>query len=77
MKARRAYAALLAVGWQLKRRSGSHRTLSRTGYPDFVFAFHDAQRRFFTREAEGAGRWFIENMVVCECFDVAYRPAQT
>jgi len=40
-KARRVYAALLAVGWQLKRQSGSHRTLSRTGYPDFVFAFHD------------------------------------
>ena len=42
-KARRVYAALLAVGWQLKRRSGSHRTLSRAGYPDFVFAFHDGE----------------------------------
>jgi predicted RNA binding protein YcfA (HicA-like mRNA interferase family) len=28
-KARRVYAALLAVGWRLKRQSGSHRTLSR------------------------------------------------
>jgi predicted RNA binding protein YcfA (HicA-like mRNA interferase family) len=28
-KARRIYAALLGVGWQLKRQSGSHRTLSR------------------------------------------------
>jgi len=27
-KARRASAALLSVGWQLKRQSGSHRTLS-------------------------------------------------
>ena len=43
-KARRVYAALLAVGWQLKRQSGSHRTLSRDGYPDFVFAFHDRGR---------------------------------
>ena len=40
-KARRVYAALLRVGWQTKRQSGSHRTLSRTGWPDFVFAFHD------------------------------------
>ena len=42
-KTRRVYAALLAVGWQLKRQSGSHRTLSRPGYPDFVFAFHDGE----------------------------------
>ena len=41
-KARRVYAALLSVGWQLKRQSGSHRTLSRDGYPDHVFAFHDS-----------------------------------
>ena len=43
-KARRVLAALLAVGWQLKRQSGSHRTLSRAGYPDFVFAFHDGEK---------------------------------
>jgi len=42
-KARRVYAALLSVGWQLKRQSGSHRTLSRVGYADFVFAFHDGE----------------------------------
>jgi len=42
-KARRVYAALLSVGWQLKRQSGSHRTLSRNGDPDFVFAFHDGE----------------------------------
>jgi predicted RNA binding protein YcfA (HicA-like mRNA interferase family) len=29
------------MGWRLKRQSGSHRTLSRDGWPDFVFAFHD------------------------------------
>jgi predicted RNA binding protein YcfA (HicA-like mRNA interferase family) len=40
-KARRVYAALARIGWQLKRQSGSHRTLSRSGWPDFVFAFHD------------------------------------
>jgi predicted RNA binding protein YcfA (HicA-like mRNA interferase family) len=42
-KARRVYAALLSVGWQLKRQSGSNRTLSRAGYPDYVFAFHDSE----------------------------------
>jgi predicted RNA binding protein YcfA (HicA-like mRNA interferase family) len=41
-KARRVLAALLSIGWTLKRQSGSHRTLSRADWPDFVFAFHDA-----------------------------------
>jgi predicted RNA binding protein YcfA (HicA-like mRNA interferase family) len=40
-KAKRVLAALLNIGWKLKRQSGSHRTLSREGWPDFVFAFHD------------------------------------
>ena len=40
-KARRVLAALLRMGWRLKRQSGSHRTLSRDGWPDVVFAFHD------------------------------------
>jgi predicted RNA binding protein YcfA (HicA-like mRNA interferase family) len=40
-KARRVLAALLRIGWALKRQSGSHRTLARDGYPDVVFAFHD------------------------------------
>ncbi len=40
-KARRVLAALLRLGWEIKRQSGSHRTLSRPGYPDVTFAFHD------------------------------------
>jgi predicted RNA binding protein YcfA (HicA-like mRNA interferase family) len=40
-KARRVLAALLRIGWVVKRQSGSHRTLSRNGWPDVVFAFHD------------------------------------
>ena len=40
-KARRVFAALVAIGWRLKRQSGSHRTLARDSWPDFVFAFHD------------------------------------
>ncbi|HZT58951.1 MAG TPA: type II toxin-antitoxin system HicA family toxin [Pyrinomonadaceae bacterium] len=40
-KARRVLAALLRIGWSIKRESGSHKTLSRPGWPDFVFAFHE------------------------------------
>jgi len=40
-RSRRVLAALLRIGWVAKRQSGSHRTLSRTGWDDFVFAFHD------------------------------------
>jgi len=40
-KAKRVLAALLRIGWQFKRESGSHKVLSRQGWPDFVFAFHD------------------------------------
>jgi predicted RNA binding protein YcfA (HicA-like mRNA interferase family) len=40
-KARRVLAALTRIGWQPKRQSGSHRTLGRPDWPDFVFAFHD------------------------------------
>ena len=40
-KARRVLAALLRIGWQENRRPGSHRVLKRTGWPDYLFAFHD------------------------------------
>ena len=40
-KARRVLAALLRIGWSIKRQSGSHRTLEREGWPNYVFAFHD------------------------------------
>jgi predicted RNA binding protein YcfA (HicA-like mRNA interferase family) len=40
-KGRRVLAALVKIGWQVKRQSGSHKTLSRSGWPDYVFAFHD------------------------------------
>jgi len=57
-KARRVLAALLRLGWQLKRQSGSHRTLFRVGWPDFVFAFHDGDEigpRMLTRIAKHTG----------------------
>ena len=40
-KARRVLAALLRIGWSIKRTSGSHRTLEREEWPDVTFAFHD------------------------------------
>jgi predicted RNA binding protein YcfA (HicA-like mRNA interferase family) len=40
-KARQVLAALQRIGWSIKRQSGSHRTLARPGWPDYVFAFHD------------------------------------
>jgi predicted RNA binding protein YcfA (HicA-like mRNA interferase family) len=40
-KARRVLAALLRIGWAIKRQTGSHRVLERAGWPDVVFAFHD------------------------------------
>lgn len=57
-KAGRVYAALIRIGWQLKRQSGSHRTLSRGGWPDFVFAFHDGDEigpRMLARIAKHTG----------------------
>ena len=57
-KARRVLAALLRIGWQLKRQSGSHRTLAREGWPDFVFAFHDGEElgpRMLVRVAKHTG----------------------
>lgn len=43
-KSRQVLAALLQIGWTVKRQRGtSHRILAREGWPDFVFAFHDGE----------------------------------
>jgi predicted RNA binding protein YcfA (HicA-like mRNA interferase family) len=42
VKAKRLLAALLRIGWSVKRQSGSHKTLARPNWPDVVFAFHDS-----------------------------------
>ena len=57
-KAKRVFAALLKLGWQLKHQTGSHRTLSREGWPNFVFAFHDSEElgpRMLARIAKHTG----------------------
>jgi predicted RNA binding protein YcfA (HicA-like mRNA interferase family) len=41
-RAKRVLAALQRIGWTVKRQSGSHRVLARSGWPDVVFAFHDS-----------------------------------
>jgi len=57
-RAQRVLAALLRNGWAIKRQSGSHRTLARPGWPDFVFAFHDGEEigpRMLARIAKRTG----------------------
>ena len=58
IKARLLLAALLRIGWTEKRRTGSHRTLSRPDWPDFIFAFHDQEEigpRMLARIARHTG----------------------
>ncbi|HEX7679750.1 MAG TPA: type II toxin-antitoxin system HicA family toxin [Thermoanaerobaculia bacterium] len=57
-KANRVLAALLRIGWSVKRQSGSHQILHRLGWPDFVFAFHDQEEigpRMLARIAKRTG----------------------
>jgi predicted RNA binding protein YcfA (HicA-like mRNA interferase family) len=56
-RARRVLAALVRIGWQVRRQSGSHRTLPK-GWPDVVFAFHDREEigpRMLVRIAKRTG----------------------
>ncbi len=58
-KARLVLAALLRIGWSIKRQSvTSHRVLDRPGWPDLVFAFHDREEigpRLLARIAKRTG----------------------
>ena len=58
-KARRVLAALLRIGWTIKRETGgSHRILARPDWPDIVFAFHDQEEigpRMLARIAKRTG----------------------
>lgn len=58
VKAKKLLSALISIGWSLKRQSGSHLTLSRPGYHDFVYAFHDGEEigpRMLARIAKHTG----------------------
>ncbi|WP_255120304.1 type II toxin-antitoxin system HicA family toxin [Synechococcus sp. Cruz CV-v-12] len=37
-------AALQSIGWEVKRRSGSHKTLEHADSADNVFSFHDGEK---------------------------------
>ncbi len=55
-KARHVLAALIRIGWSIQR--GSHRVLSRPGWPDVVFAFHNGEEigpRMLARIAKVTG----------------------
>lgn len=57
-KARQVLQALLRIGWYIKRTAGSHRVLSRAGWEDFVFAFHDGDEigpKMLARIAKATG----------------------
>jgi len=57
-KARLVLAALLRIGWTVKRKASSHRTLARSGWPDYVFSFHDDVEigpHMLARIAKGTG----------------------
>jgi predicted RNA binding protein YcfA (HicA-like mRNA interferase family) len=46
------------MGWTVKRQTGSHRTLSKDGWKDVVFAFHDGDEigpKMLTRIAKSTG----------------------
>ena len=43
-RARQVLAALLRIGWEIKREAGtSDKVLSKPGSPNYVFAFHDKE----------------------------------
>jgi predicted RNA binding protein YcfA (HicA-like mRNA interferase family) len=58
-KARQVLAALLRIGWVVKREArGSHRILARPSWPDVVFAFYDSEEigpRMLARIAKNTG----------------------
>ncbi len=57
-KAKRVLAALLRIGWSIRRESSSHKILSRPGWPNIVFAFHDKDKigpKMLARIAKNTG----------------------
>ena len=57
-KAKQVLAALVRIGWSVKRQTGSHKVLQRDGYGDFVFAFHQGEEigsRMLQRIAKKTG----------------------
>ena len=58
LKARELLRALESIGWTEKRVTGSHRILSKNGWPDFTFAFHGSDEvgpKMLSRVAKQTG----------------------
>ncbi len=58
VRSSRVLAALFRIGWREKRRTGSHRTLERAGWPDVTWAFHEGEEigpRMLARVARKTG----------------------
>jgi predicted RNA binding protein YcfA (HicA-like mRNA interferase family) len=58
VKAKRLLNALQHIGWKVKRQTGSHKILERSGWSDVVFAFHDNEEigpKMLTRVAKVTG----------------------
>ncbi|MFA7302702.1 MAG: type II toxin-antitoxin system HicA family toxin [Candidatus Paceibacterota bacterium] len=57
-KAAKVLRALLVIGWEIKRKRGSHRILAKSGWSDYTFAFHDREEigpRMLARVAKHTG----------------------
>ncbi len=57
-RAKQVLAALIRIGWTVKRQTGSHRVLSRPDWPDTIFSFHDNEEigpRMLARIAKHTG----------------------
>jgi predicted RNA binding protein YcfA (HicA-like mRNA interferase family) len=57
-RASQVLAALQRIGWVIKRQTGSHKTLARSGWPDVAFAFHERDEigpRMLARIAKHTG----------------------
>jgi predicted RNA binding protein YcfA (HicA-like mRNA interferase family) len=57
-KAKQVLAALVRIGWSIKRQTGSHKVLQLEGYDDFVFSFHQGEEigsRMLQRIAKKTG----------------------
>lgn len=57
-KAKRVLAALIRIGWRVKRQTSSHIVLEKEGLTDYIWAFHDQEEigpRMLARIAKKTG----------------------
>ena len=57
-KSGKAFKALIAIGWEVKRQHGSHMVLEKSGQPDYIWAFHHNEEigpRMLARIAKKTG----------------------